>query len=208
MDYIKNPKEIYEKSFAIIKNEADLGRLRKSEQEVAIRLIHSCGMVDIVDDLLFSQRAVEEGRKALKKGAPIICDVQMVAKGIIARNLKHKNEIICALNMKEAREFAIKNNITRSAAGIEMLKGKINGAIIVIGNAPTALFHLLEMMENEQLKPALILGFPVGFVGAKESKQALIEHSFNVPFITLKGRRGGSAMAAAALNGIAKGLAT
>ncbi len=208
MDYIKNPKEIYQKSFAIIKNEADLSRLKKGEQEVAIRLIHSCGMVDIIDDLVFSKGAVEEGQKALNKGAPIICDVKMVAKGIIVRNLKHENEIICGLDMKEAKKFAIKNNITRSAAGFEILKSKINGAIIVIGNAPTALFHLLEMIENEQAKPALILGFPVGFVGAKESKQALIDKNLGVPYITLKGRRGGSAMAAAALNGIAKGLAT
>ncbi len=207
MDYIKNPKEIYEKSFAIIKNEADLSRFKRNEQEVAIRLIHSCGMVDIIDGLIFSEGAVQEGQKALNKGAPIICDVEMVAKGIIARNLKQRNEIICALNMKEAKEFAIKNDITRSAAGFELLKSKINGAIIVIGNAPTSLFHLLAMIENEHIKPALILGFPVGFVGASESKQALIDKNSDIPFITLKGRRGGSAMAAAALNGIAKGLA-
>lgn len=208
MDYIKDPKVIYKNSFAIIKTEADLSRFKRNEKEVAIRLIHSSGMVDIANDLVFSNGAVEQGRAALKNGAAIICDVNMVVKGIIARNLKQENEILCGLDMVGTKQFALAQNTTRSAAGIEMLKSKIDGAIIVIGNAPTALFHLLEMIEREQAKPALILGFPVGFVGAIESKQTLIEHSFNVPFIALKGRRGGSAMAAAALNGVAVGLAT
>lgn len=208
MDYLRNPKDIYQQSFATIKSEADLAQFSPDEQEVAIRLIHSCGMVDIADNLVFSDAAVVAGRSALAQSAPIITDVQMVAKGIIERNLLHENKIICGLDMVGAREFALEQNTTRSAAGIEMLADKIAGAIIVIGNAPTALFHLLEMIEKGQVKPALILGFPVGFVGAVESKQALIESVFELPYITLTGRRGGSAMAAAALNAVAVGLAT
>jgi len=207
MDYLRSPKAIYQQSFATIKNEADLGRFSLDEQEVAIRLIHACGMVNIADDLVFSDGAVAAGRKALANSASIITDVQMVAKGIIERNLVHENKVVCGLDMAGAREFAKEQNTTRSAAGIEMLANKITGAIIVIGNAPTALFHLLEMIEKGEAKPALILGFPVGFVGAVESKQALIESDFGVSFITLTGRRGGSAMAAAALNAVAVGLA-
>ena len=208
MDYLKNPQAIYQQSFATIEHEADLSRFNASEREVVIRLIHACGMVDIDDDLMFSKEAVESGRAALKSGAPIIADVEMVARGIIVRNLKGKSKLLCGLNKSEAYEFAKNNKITRSAAGIEILRNEIDGAIIAIGNAPTALFHLLEMIENGTQKPALILGFPVGFVGAVESKQALIDSKLDVPFITLRGRRGGSAFAAAATNAIIAGLKT
>ncbi len=208
MFYLKQPKEIYKNSFAIIKHEADLSRFNEQEQEIAIRLIHSSGMVDIVDDLVFFGDAVARGREALNKNAPIICDVKMAAKGIIKRKFTTKNEILCALDNDGVNEFALENKITRSAAGIEMLKHRIDGAIIAIGNAPTSLFHLLELMKNDNIRPALILGFAVGFVGAVESKQALIEQNFGVPFITLKGRRGGSAFAAAAINALAFGLST
>ncbi len=206
MQYIKDPSKIYQKSFETIKREVDLSRFSASEREVTIRLIHACGMVDIIDDIVFSKEVVESGQAALKNGAPIIADVEMVAKGIITRNLEGQNKLLCGLNKTTAYEFAKSNKTTRSAAGIEVLKDEIAGAIIAIGNAPTALFHLLEMIENGAPKPALILGFPVGFVGAVESKQALIENRLDVPFITLKGRRGGSAFAAAAINAIIAGL--
>ncbi len=206
MHYLKDVSAIYQQSFATIEREADLSRFNDSEREVVIRLIHACGMVDIVDDLMFSKEAVESGRAALKKGVSIISDVEMVAKGIITRNLKGKNKLLCGLNKSQAYEFAASNKTTRSAAGIEVLKDEIGGAIIVIGNAPTALFHLLEMLEKGAPKPALILGFPVGFVGAIESKQALVDNDFDLSFITLKGRRGGSAYAAGATNAIIAGL--
>jgi precorrin isomerase len=206
MHYIKQPEKIYENSFATIEREANLEHFSNIEREVVIRLIHACGMVDIVEDLAFSTGAISAGREALKKGAPIITDVNMVAKGIITRNLTNGNKVICALDKKAAYDFAKANETTRSAGGIEALKDKIEGAIITIGNAPTALFHLLEMVENGAKKPALILGFPVGFVGAIESKQALIENKLGLNFIALKGRRGGSSFAAAAANAIVAGL--
>ena len=207
MDYIKNPAAIYEKSFALIKQEADLSAFNDSEGEVVIRLIHACGMVDIVDDLVFSDGAIKIGRAALTSGTPIICDVKMVAKGIIKRKLKYQNQILCGLDGAGANEFALKNNTTRTVGGVEILREQIDGAIIAIGNAPTALFHLLEMVEKGLVKPALILGFPVGFVGAVESKQALIENKLGVEFIALRGRRGGSAYAASCVNALAAGLA-
>ncbi len=206
MDYLKNPADIYEKSFAIIKSEADLSRFSEQERDIVIRLIHSCGMVDIVNDLVFSKGAVREGRAALKKAMPIICDVGMVAKGIIKRNLPQNNQILCAINENACDNLAQKKQITRSMAAMEILKHKMKGAIIAIGNAPSALFYLLELIEKENIKPALILGFPVGFVGAVESKQALIENNLSIPFIALKGRRGGSSLAAACVNALAVGL--
>ncbi len=206
MDYLKNPKAIYEKSFAIIKSEADLSRFSEQERDIVIRLIHSCGMVDIVNDLVFSKGAVKKGRAALKKAVPIICDVGMVAKGIIKRNLPQNNQILCAINESACDNLAQKKQITRSMAAMEILKHKMKGAIIAIGNAPSALFYLLELIEKENIKPALILGFPVGFVGAVESKQALIENNLSIPFIALKGRRGGSSLAAACVNALAVGL--
>jgi len=208
MQYLRDPRSIYDKSFATICDEADLGRFTSDEKELAIRLIHACGMIDIVDDLEFSPNAVEAGRSALAKGAPIICDVNMVAKGIIVRKLKKNNQVICGLDLPHALEFAKSNHHTRTAGGIDALRDKIPGAIIAIGNAPTALFHLLEMIADGLDKPALILGFPVGFVGALESKAELVANELDIPFIALKGRRGGSAFAAAAVNALAAGLST
>lgn len=208
MDYLREPEAIYEQSFKIIRDEADLARFSDNERDVAIRLIHACGMVDIADDLVVSEEAVTAGRAALDAGAPIICDVRMVAEGVITRNLRGANEVLCGLNTDDARTFAKAQGTTRSAGGIEALKDRMAGAIVAIGNAPTALFHLLERMDDGFPKPALILGFPVGFVGAAESKDALIADARGVPFVALRGRRGGSALAAAAVNAVAVGLGT
>ncbi len=206
MNYLSNPALIYAKSFAIIRDEADLGRFSADEQELAIRLIHSCGMIDIVDDLVISQGAMEAGRAALKAGSPVICDVNMLVHGIIRRKLTAGNPLLCSLDDPRAKDLAQSMATTRSAAGIELLRDKLPGAIIAIGNAPTALFHLLEMLDDGLKKPALIVGLPVGFVGAAESKAQLIANSYGVPFIALKGRRGGTALAAAAINAISSGL--
>jgi precorrin-8X/cobalt-precorrin-8 methylmutase len=208
MDYLRSPDDIYAQSFATIRREAGLGRFCSDEQDVATRLIHACGMIDIADDLIFSKGAVAAGRKALAASAPIICDVRMVAEGIIGRNLSAGNKILCNVATDEAREHAITHATTRSAAGIEVLQPFMAGSVVAIGNAPTALFHLLERMDENFPKPALILGFPVGFVGAVESKAELAANARGVPFITLVGRRGGSALAAAAVNALAVGLGT
>jgi len=208
MQYLRDPKAIYQQSFASIRQEADLSRFALDEQDVVIRLIHACGMVDIVDELEFSSGAVGAGKSALKNGAPIICDVNMVAKGVITRQLANNNQVVCGLDLPEAKSFAKEHSHTRTAGGIAALENKISGAIIAIGNAPTALFHLLEMIENGGPKPALVLGFPVGFVGAAESKTFLIANNNDIAFIALKGRRGGSAFAAAAVNALVSGLDT
>jgi precorrin-8X/cobalt-precorrin-8 methylmutase len=208
LDYLKDPKAIYDQSFAIIADELDLPRFALDEHALLIRLIHACGMVDIVDDLVISPGAVEAGQAAMAEGAPIICDVNMVAKGIITRMLPANNQVLCGLDLPAASAFALANNHTRTAGGIQAMGQKIKGAIIAIGNAPTALFHLLEMIGQGAPKPALILGFPVGFVGAAESKAQLIAQEYDVPFVALKGRRGGSAFAAAAVNALGAGLRT
>lgn len=208
MEYLRNPEQIYAQSFATIKKEAQLERFTADEQDVAIRLIHACGMVDIAPDLVFSNNAVAIGRAALQVGAPIICDVRMVTKGVIKRYLNAKNQVLCALGEQGASDYASQFATTRSAGGIEMLKDRMEGSIVAIGNAPTALFHLLERIEQGFPAPALVLGFPVGFVGALESKDELIANAHDLPFIALKGRRGGSALAAAAVNALAVGLGT
>lgn len=206
MDYIRDPAEIYMQSFATVEREADLTSLPKDMREVALRLIHSCGMIDIVDDVAFSSDAVKAGIAAIEAGAPIICDVEMVRHGIIERHLKHGNEVLCRIADEATRRLAGEMKNTRSAAAMDLLKDKFAGAVIVIGNAPTALFRLLELIDSGAPKPALIIGMPVGFVGAVESKQALIENSRGVPYIAVRGRRGGSAMASATLNALAAGL--
>ncbi len=208
MDYLRAPEAIYAESFAIIKREASLGRFAPEDQDMVIRLIHACGMVDIADDLVISPGAVAAGKAALAKGAPIICDVRMVAEGVIRRKLAAGNEVLCGLGDAGVSDVVEKLKTTRSAAGIEVLAPLMAGSIVAIGNAPTALFHLLERMDEGFPKPALILGFPVGFVGAAESKDALIANARGVPFVALKGRRGGSALAGAAVNALAAGLNT
>jgi precorrin-8X/cobalt-precorrin-8 methylmutase len=204
MDYIRDGNAIYEKSFATIRAEANLAILPTDLETVAVRLIHACGMTDIVNDLAYSADAAAIGRKALAQGAPILCDAQMVANGVTRARLPAHNEVICTLNDPSVAEIAQSLQNTRSAAALELWRGRLEGAVVAIGNAPTALFRLLEMLEEGAPKPALILGFPVGFVGAIESKAALAEIDRGIPFITLHGRRGGSAMAAAAVNAIAQ----
>ncbi|MCE2664939.1 MAG: precorrin-8X methylmutase [Microcystis sp. M53603_WE2] len=204
MEYIKNGEEIYRKSFAIIRAETNWKNLPDDLAHVAVRLIHSCGMTDITKDLEASPDAVKIGRNALAGGAAILCDSQMVANGITKARLPKNNPIICTLNHPEVTELARQINNTRSAAALELWRPHLAGAVVAIGNAPTALFRLLELLDQNVDKPALILGFPVGFVGAAESKTELATNSRGVPFITLHGRRGGSAIAAAAVNALAK----
>ncbi|NCS48926.1 MAG: precorrin-8X methylmutase [Microcystis aeruginosa Ma_QC_Ca_00000000_S207] len=204
MEYIKNGEEIYRKSFAIIRAETNWKNLPDDLAHVAVRLIHSCGMTDITEDLEASPDAVKIGRNALAGGAAILCDSQMVANGITKARLPKNNPIICTLNHPEVTELAGQINNTRSAAALELWRPHLAGAVVAIGNAPTALFRLLELLDQNVDKPALILGFPVGFVGAAESKLELATNSRGVPFITLHGRRGGSAIAAAAVNALAK----
>jgi precorrin-8X/cobalt-precorrin-8 methylmutase len=204
MEYIKNGEEIYRKSFAIIRAETNWENLPDDLAPVAVRLIHSCGMTDITKDLEASPDAVKIGRNALAGGAAILCDSQMVANGITKARLPKDNPIICTLNYPEVTELARQINNTRSAAALELWRPRLAGAVVAIGNAPTALFRLLELLDQNVDKPALILGFPVGFVGAAESKLELATNSRGVPFITLHGRRGGSAIAAAAVNALAK----
>jgi precorrin-8X/cobalt-precorrin-8 methylmutase len=203
-DYLRDGDDIYRTSFAIIRAEANLDQLSQDLADVAVRLIHACGMTDIVPDLLASPDAVQVGRGALAAGAPIFCDSQMVAHGITRKRLPANNEIICTLNDLDVAELAKCIRNTRSAAAVERWRPRLENAVVAIGNAPTALFHLLELLDEGFPKPALILGFPVGFVGAAESKAELAANSRGIPFITLQGRRGGSAIAAAAVNALAK----
>ncbi len=202
-DYIRDASEIYRNSFAIIRSEANLDVLPPDVAKVAVRLIHACGMTDIVTDLGYSSTAAQAGRTALAAGAAILCDCRMVAEGVTRKRLSANNQVICTLYEPEVPEMAKRLGTTRSAAALELWHSYLEGAVVAIGNAPTALFRLLEMLDEGAPKPALILGFPVGFVGAAESKAALATDSRNVPFITLHGRRGGSAIAAAAVNALA-----
>ncbi len=204
--YEKTPAEIYRQSFATIVAEAQLSRFGNEERNIVIRMIHACGMVDLADDVVISPGAVNAGRDALAKGAAIICDVEMVQRGIIARKLPADNRLLCNVRSEQADVLAKEKSTTRSAGGIESFTEQIQGSIVVVGNAPTALFHLLEMIESGVAAPALIVGCPVGFVGAVESKEALIAFGRDIPFISVRGRRGGSAMAASVVNALAGGL--
>ena len=201
-DYVKDPAEIYRQSFATIEAEARLDVLPEQLRAVARRMIHACGMTDVVDDLAWHGDPVTAARKAIGGGAPILVDAQMVASGVI-RGRFPKTEIVCVIADDAATEIARRLDTTRSAAAVEIWRGRLQGAIVAIGNAPTALFHLLDMVEAGGPRPAAIFGFPVGFVGAVESKQALIDADLGIPYLTLRGRRGGSAIAAAAINALA-----
>lgn len=207
MDYLRDPDAIYAKSFATIRAEAGLQRFPVSIAHVAERVIHACGMVDIAKDLQFSRDAAEMGRAALMAGAPVLCDAEMVRHGIIKRLLPKHNELVCLIGDNNVAEHAKALATTKSAAQVDHWAERLGGAIVAIGNAPTALFRLLELIDAGMDKPALILGFPVGFVGAEESKAELHGDPRGVPYITLKGRRGGSAMAAAAVNALSTGWA-
>ena len=202
-DYIRDGAEIYRQSFATIRAEADLAAIPADLEKLAVRLIHACGMVDIVSDLRFSPGAGDAGRRALAAGAPVLCDARMVAEGITRARLPADNRIVCTLSDPSIPERARAMGNTRSAAALELWRPDLEDAIVAIGNAPTALFHLLDMLDAGAPKPALVLGFPVGFIGAAESKAMLAADSRGVPFVALLGRRGGSAMAAAAVNALA-----
>lgn len=206
IEYIRDPAEIYRQSFETIRREVALERFPTLLQPLAIRLIHACGMIDIVEDLRFSDGAFEAGASALVGGAPVLVDAEMVRHGIIRRLLPAENDVICMLNDERVRPKAAEIGNTRSAAQVDLWDERLDGAVVAIGNAPTALFRLLERIDAGGPRPALILGFPVGFVGAAESKEMLIADSRGVPYIAVRGRRGGSAMASAAVNALAGGL--
>ena len=218
VDYLRDPKSIYRQSFATIRKEADLSKLPEDIADVVVRLIHACGMTDIVEDLVFSKDAACAGRKALQQGAPVLCDARMVAEGVIRSRLPAENEVLCWNSHTECPALAKKMKTTRSAAAVEFWRPRLAGAVVAVGNAPTTLFRLLEVIAEGVGPPAVILGFPVGFVGAVESKELLVkqcgiqnqrvELGKTVPFLTLSGRRGGSAMAAAVVNALAKTIKT
>lgn len=203
IDYIRDGQEIYRNSFSIIRAEARLDTIPADLEKLAVRVIHACGMVEVIEDLRFSPGAGTAGRNALAAGAPILCDARMVSEGITRTRLPANNEIICTLHDDGVREMALELGNTRSAVALELWRPYLEGSVVVIGNAPTALFYLLEMLDAGAPKPALILGFPVGFVGAAESKAMLAADSRGVPFVIMQGRRGGSAMAVAAVNALA-----
>jgi precorrin-8X/cobalt-precorrin-8 methylmutase len=202
IDYLRDPKEIYRRSFQAIRAACDLGTLPPDIARMALRLVHACGMPDIVDDLAFSPGAGDAGAAALGAGAVVLCDSLMVAHGIQRARLPEGNRVICTLDEPDTRTRAAAERTTRSAAAVASWRPFLAGAVVAIGNAPTALFRLLEELDAGAPRPALILGFPVGFIGAAESKAALAADSRGVPFLTLHGRRGGSALAAAAVNAL------
>jgi len=203
-DYIRDGAAIYERSFAIIRAEADLSGFTPEQADVAVRMIHACGRVDAAASIEFSPDLVQAARDALRSGAPIFCDAQMVAHGVTAARLPADNEVICTLRDDRVPSLAEKLGTTRSAAALELWRDRLEGSLVAIGNAPTALFHFLEMLAAGAAKPAAILGIPVGFVGAAESKDALAANSYGVPYLVVRGRMGGSAMTAAAINALAK----
>lgn len=202
-DYIRDGAAIYRQSFATIRAEADLSAIPDDLKPVAVRVIHACGMVDAAQDLLFSADVGGAARAALRAGAPILCDSEMVAHGVTRARLPADNAVICTLRDPTVPDLARTIGNTRSAAALDLWGDRLGGSVVAIGNAPTALFYLLEMLAAGAPKPAAILGFPVGFVGAMESKEALAENPFGVPYLAIRGRRGGSAMAAAAVNALA-----
>jgi len=204
VDYIKDGTEIYRRSFAIIRSEADLSGFSSAEADVVVRMIHACGLVEASRQMVFGDGFVEAARGALQAGAPILCDAEMVAHGVTRARLPGRNEVVCTLRDSKVPDLAEQLGTTRSAAALELWIDKLEGAVVAIGNAPTALFRLLEMIDGGAPKPAAIVGAPVGFVGAAESKDELMSHSRGVPFMVVRGRLGGSAMAAAAINALAR----
>ena len=203
-DYLTDGSAIYERSFAIIRAEAELGRFAEDEAEVAVRMIHAAGLVEAAGAFVFSPGFVPAARAALMAGAPILCDAEMVARGVTAKRLPADNAVICTLHDPQTAAIAERLGTTRSAAAIELWEPYLDGAVVAIGNAPTALFHLLERLHAGGPRPAAIIGMPVGFVGAAESKDALLEAGLGIPHAVVRGRLGGSAMTAAALNALAR----
>jgi len=202
LDYIRDGAEIYRRSFSIIRAEADLKRFTPEEERVAVRIIHACGMVEIAADIEFAPGAVIAGIKALQAGAPILCDAKMVSNGVTKARLPADNQVVCTLNDPRTPDLAKQLGNTRTAAAMELWRDRLGGAVVAIGNAPTALFRLLEMLDEGAPMPACVIGMPVGFVGAAESKEALIADG-RVPYLAVRGRKGGSAMTAAAINALA-----
>ena len=202
--YLKDPAAIYAESFATVTREVRLERFPEALRPLVTRLVHACGMPEVADRLAFSADAGAAGREALLAGAPVLCDCEMVGAGITRTRLPAGNEVVVTLNDPGVAALARTLGTTRSAAAVELWEGRIGGAVVAIGNAPTALFHLLERLDAGWPRPALILAFPVGFVGAAESKAEIAGDPRGVPFVTLRGRKGGSAMAAAAVNALAQ----
>ncbi|MGB8486666.1 MAG: precorrin-8X methylmutase [Xanthobacteraceae bacterium] len=202
--YLRDGAAIYERSFAIIRSEANLARFSADEAAIVVRMIHACGLVDAASQFEFDPNFVAAARAALARGAPIFCDAEMVAHGVIRRFLPAKNEVICTLNDARVPALAERLGTTRSAAALDLWADQLDGALVAIGNAPTALFHLLEMLDAGGPRPAAIIGMPVGFVGAAESKDALARDARGIPFLIVRGRLGGSAMTAAAVNALAR----
>ncbi|MGD0434327.1 MAG: precorrin-8X methylmutase [Acetobacteraceae bacterium] len=201
-DYIRDGAEIYRRSFAIIRREADLTRFTPEEEKVAVRIIHASGIVSVAADIAFASGAVHVGIAALQAGAPILCDAKMVAHGVTRARLPRDNAVICTLDDPSVPALAADLGTTRTAAAMEMWRDSLDRAVVAIGNAPTALFRLLEMLDAGAPRPACVIGMPVGFVGAAEAKQALIADG-RVPYLVVRGRMGGSAMAAATINALA-----
>jgi precorrin-8X/cobalt-precorrin-8 methylmutase len=201
--YVRDGAEIYRRSFATIRDEADLAGLPAEVAQVVVRMIHACGMVDLVDDVACTPGVVSAARAALRAGAPILCDTAMVASGVTRSRLPAGNEVVCTLSDPRVAALAARLATTRTAAALELWRERLGGSVIAIGNAPTALFHLLEMLDAGAPRPAAVLGMPVGFIGAAESKRALAEHPGGIPHLVVHGRRGGSAIAVAAVNAIA-----
>jgi precorrin-8X/cobalt-precorrin-8 methylmutase len=203
-DYVANGAAIYDESFATIRREARFDHLPADAERVAVRMVHGTGQTDLADDLVVHPRLVSAARGALRAGAPIITDAHMVASGVTRARLPRDNEVLCALHDRRTPDLAMLMGTTRSAAALSLLTDRLEGAVVAVGNAPTALFHLLEMLLDGAPRPAAIVGVPVGFIGAAESKQALEDVDLDIPFLTVRGRRGGSAMAASALNALAQ----
>ncbi|HCD82999.1 precorrin-8X methylmutase [Agrobacterium tumefaciens] len=203
-DYIRDGNAIYERSFAIVREEADLSAFTEEQADIAVRMIHACGQVEAASHFRFSPDFVAAARGALLAGKPILCDAEMVAHGVTRARLPANNDVICTLRDPRTPELAKTIGNTRSAAALDLWAEKLDGALVAIGNAPTALFYLLEMLEKGAARPAAIIGMPVGFVGAAESKDALEASSLGIPYAIVKGRMGGSAMTAAAVNAVAR----
>ncbi len=200
--YLKDPAEIYRRSFEIVRAETDFGDLPSDIVPIAARLVHACGMPDIVGDLRYSAGFSRATRRALNDGRPLLVDCAMVEAGVAARRLSPDTEMQCTLDDPRTRYLADEIDTTRSAAAVELWRPHLAGAVVVIGNAPAAWFHSLDIIATGADRPASIVGLPVGFVGAAESKRALTEIAHGVEYLTLLGRRGGSAMAAAAINAV------
>jgi precorrin-8X/cobalt-precorrin-8 methylmutase len=202
LNYIRDGAAIYERSFAIIRAEANLARFTPEQEKVAVRMIHACGIVELADDIEFSPDFVASAKAALRRGAPILCDANMVAHGVTRARLPAQNPVVCTLAEPNVATLAAELGNTRSAAAMELWRNRLDGAVIAIGNAPTSLFRLLEMFDEGAARPAAVIGMPVGFVGAAESKDALAADG-RVPYAIVRGRKGGSAMAAATVNALA-----